>query len=92
MKKISGEARGRDIYDGKERKLDKWQPGQLSLFQTFLPEDDKYSNTIELYDAIPKFSTKRLMLKKRIGPEGKEVFLPTWSASSNIKTSRTFWK
>jgi hypothetical protein len=74
---IRGEARGRDIHDGRERKLDRWQPDQLSLFQTFLPNSDKYSNTIELYDAIPKFSTKRLMLKKRIGPEGQEVFLPT---------------
>jgi hypothetical protein len=76
-KTIRGEARGRDIQDGKERTLDKWYPGQLSLFQTFLPSSDKYSNTIELYDAIPKFSTKRLMSKKRIGPEGQEVFLPT---------------
>jgi hypothetical protein len=76
-KSVSGEARGRDIHDGKERKLAKSQPDQLSLFQTFLPQDDKYSNTIELYDAIPKFSTKRLMSKARIGPEGQEVFLPT---------------
>jgi hypothetical protein len=74
---IRGEARGRDIHDGRERKLARWQPGQLSFFQTFLPSSEKYSNTIELYDAIPKFSTKRLMLKKRIGPEGQEVFLPT---------------
>ncbi|MDQ3839390.1 MAG: hypothetical protein M3297_08985 [Thermoproteota archaeon] len=78
MKKaISGEARGHDIHDGKERKLVKLQSAQLSLFQTFLPRDEKYSNTIELYDAIPKFSTKRLMSKARIGPEGQEVFLPT---------------
>ena len=45
--------------------LDKTQPQQLGLFQTFLPEDDpddKFSNTIEFYDAIPKyFSNPRLM-------------------------------
>jgi hypothetical protein len=46
-KTIHDEARGRDIHDGKERALAKQRPTQLSLFQTFLPEDDKYSNTIE---------------------------------------------
>lgn len=56
--------RGKDVQ-GKVRVLDKTQPQQLVLFQTFLPEDDpddKFSNTIEFYDAIPKyFSNPRLM-------------------------------
>ena len=56
--------RGKDLQ-GKVRVLDKTQPQQLGLFQTFLPEDDpddKFSNTIEFYDAIPKyFSNPRLM-------------------------------
>jgi len=35
--------------------LDKTHPNQLTLFQTFLPEEDpedKYSNTIELYPTL----------------------------------------
>jgi hypothetical protein len=77
-KTTHGEARGRDIEDGKERKLAKLQPAQLSLFQTFLPEKDKYSNTIEFYDAIPKYYTnKRQMAAMREGPAGREIYLPT---------------
>jgi hypothetical protein len=77
-KTIHDEARGRDIHDGKERALAKQRPTQLSLFQTFLPEDDKYSNTIEFYDAIPKyFTNKRQMAEMREGPEGREIYLPT---------------
>ena len=55
----SEKVRGKDI-EGKVRVLEKTYPQQLMLFQTFLPEDasdDKYSNTIELYDAIPKYVT-----------------------------------
>jgi len=42
--------------------LEKCRPTQLSLFGQFVPDDDKYSNTIELYDAIPKYfaSTKQM--------------------------------
>jgi len=77
-KTMNGEARGRDIHDGKERTLAKLQPTQLALFQMFLPEDDKYSNTIEFYDAIPKyFTNKRQMAEIREGPEGREIYLPT---------------
>jgi hypothetical protein len=77
-KSLQGEARGRDIHDGKERQLAKQRPAQLSLFQTFLPEEDKYSNTIEFYDAIPKYYTnKRQMVEMREGPEGREIYLPT---------------
>jgi hypothetical protein len=35
-KTMNGEARGRDIHDGKERTLAKLQPTQLALFQMFL--------------------------------------------------------
>lgn len=31
------------------------KPEQLTLFELLLPEDKKYSNTIELYDFIPKY-------------------------------------
>jgi hypothetical protein len=78
-KTTHGEARGRDIHDGKQRALTKRQPAQLSLFQTFLPaQDDRYSNTIEFYDAVPKyFTNKRQMAAMREGPEGREIYLPT---------------
>jgi hypothetical protein len=60
--------RGKDL-NGKVMVLDKTYPQQLTLFQTFLPEedpDDKYSNTIELYDAIPKyFSNPKAMADMR---------------------------
>ena len=47
--------KGKDIR-GKLVTLELKKPAQLSLFQTFLaPDEDKYSNTIELYDAIPKY-------------------------------------
>jgi type IV secretory pathway ATPase VirB11/archaellum biosynthesis ATPase len=48
----SVKVRGKDL-NGKVVVLDKTFPNQLTLFQTFLPEEDpedKYSNTIELYD------------------------------------------
>jgi hypothetical protein len=45
---------GKDIR-GNVVTLKRTNPEQLSLFQTFLPDDDKYSNPIELYDAIPKY-------------------------------------
>jgi len=49
-------ATGRNVGTGKVVTLTKTHPAQLSLFQTFLPDDrqsGEYSNTIELYDAIP---------------------------------------
>ena len=49
--------RGKDL-EGKSHTFVKTLPQQLQLFQTFLPDDDeRYSNTIELYDAIPKYFT-----------------------------------
>jgi hypothetical protein len=57
--------KGKDVH-GKVMTLVRTQPKQLSLFQTFLPEnDDKYSNTIELYDAVPKYFPTRHMNDKR---------------------------
>jgi hypothetical protein len=44
----------------------------LSLFQTFVPDEDKYSNTIELYDAIPKYYPIKHMHVLRIN----NTFLP----------------
>jgi hypothetical protein len=49
--------KGKNVH-GKVVVLTRSKPEQLTLFQTFLPEEDeKYSNTIELYDAIPKYFT-----------------------------------
>jgi hypothetical protein len=52
--------------------LQKTQPPQLTLWQTFFPSDphrkdqDVYSNTAELYDAVPKyFSSKKRMAEQR---------------------------
>ena len=71
-------AEGCDLGTGKVVTLTKSHPVQYELFQTFLPDDDKYSNTIELYDAVPKyFANKTLMASKREGPEGQEKYLPT---------------
>lgn len=45
---------GREIA----KKIDDYEqthPEQLSLFELLLPEEKKFSNTIELYDFIPKY-------------------------------------
>jgi hypothetical protein len=62
---------GRDI-EGKLVTLKRSSPEQLALFQTFLPDEDKYSNTIELYDAIPKYYPVKHMHHMRVN----ETFLP----------------
>jgi len=64
----SDRVKGKDVY-GKMMTLVRTQPKQLSLFQTFLPEnDDKYSNTIDLYDAVPKyFPTKHMAGRRESG-------------------------
>jgi len=64
----SDRVKGKDVY-GKMMTLVRTQPNQLSLFQTFLPEtDDKYSNTIDLYDAVPKyFPTKHMAGRRESG-------------------------
>lgn len=45
---------------GKEVELVRSEPLQMSLFQNFLDRSsDKYSHTIDLYDAIPKYCNSR---------------------------------
>ena len=68
---IDQRVEGRDIR-GKLVTLKRSSPEQLSLFQTFLPDEDKYSNTIELYDAIPKYYPIKHMRNKRVN----DTFLP----------------
>jgi hypothetical protein len=67
---------GRNVGTGKTITLTKTHPAQLSLFQTFLPDDrqsGEYSNTIELYDAIPKyFSSSKRMAELRKA----DIYLP----------------
>jgi hypothetical protein len=47
--------KGKNVH-GQVVVLTRSKPEQLGLFQTFLPEEEeKYSNTIELYDAVPKY-------------------------------------
>jgi hypothetical protein len=68
---IEQHVKGRDIR-GELVTLKRSNPEQLSLFQTFLPDEDKYSNTIELYDAIPKYYPVKHMHDKRVN----DTFLP----------------
>jgi hypothetical protein len=63
---------GIDRDQGKTVTLQKSHPPQLTLWQTFFPSDapnkdqDAYSNTAELYDAVPKyFSSKKRMAEQR---------------------------
>ncbi|MGV2830806.1 hypothetical protein [Myxosarcina sp. GI1(2024)] len=53
--------RGKDL-EGNQRTLEKTHPYQLELFQYLLPDRERYSNTVELYDAIPRYfaSTKKM--------------------------------
>jgi hypothetical protein len=49
--------KGKNVH-GRIVVLTRSKPEQLGLFQTSLPEEEeKYSNTIELYDAVPKYFT-----------------------------------
>ena len=68
---MTEQVEGRDIK-GKLVTLKRSSPEQLTLFQTFLPDEDKYSNTIELYDAIPKYYPLKHMHHMRVN----ETFLP----------------
>ena len=46
------------VEDEKIKKLEEYKqdkPVQLNLFEFLLPQEQKYSNTIELYDFIPKY-------------------------------------
>src|SRR5215510_15092969 len=63
--------RGKDI-EGNVVTLTRTQPYQLSLFQTFLPDDPRYSNSIELFDATPKYFPAKHQAALRIN----DTFLP----------------
>ena len=64
-KKVNSNIKGRTI-DDVEISMSETIPKQLSLFQILLPNNKKYSNTIELYDAIPKyFSSPKQMASLR---------------------------
>jgi hypothetical protein len=59
--------KGKDI-NGQVVTLARTQPRQLSSFQTFLSDEERYSNTIELFDAVPKyFSNHKIMASLREG-------------------------
>jgi hypothetical protein len=65
--------RGRDL-EGREYTLEQNHPYQLELFQYLLPDKERYSHTVELYDAIPRFfASPQKMAEMRKGGE----FLPT---------------
>jgi hypothetical protein len=51
---------------------DKTHPDPMRLFQHFVPEKEKYSNTIELYDALPKYTSKSIMEAERVAG----IYLP----------------
>ncbi len=64
MEKV-GHVKGKDV-NGNIVTLERTHPRQLALFQTFVSDEDRYSNTIELYDAVPKyFSNPKLMVSLR---------------------------
>jgi hypothetical protein len=64
-KKLDNNVKGRTI-DNVEISMSETTPNQLSLFQILPPNRKKYSNTIELYDAIPKyFSSPKKMASLR---------------------------
>lgn len=54
---------------------EKTQSVQYDLFSTFYGENSKHSNTIELWDSIPKFSCSRQKQQALRDPSGR---LPTW--------------
>ena len=63
-----GHVKGKDV-NGNIVTLERTHPRQLALFQTFVSDEDRYSNTIELYDAVPKyFSNPKLMASLRSKP------------------------
>ncbi len=65
---------------------DAFQSKQLSLFQSFLcnseEERNRLSNTIELWDGIPKYSISRKRMNKL---RSKEGVLPTWTHQFQYK-------
>lgn len=41
--------------ENKAKRLDEYRQAQLDMFQLLLPDEKRFSNTIELYDFIPKY-------------------------------------
>ena len=79
MKKSAHDSvKGRDLR-GKLITMTSSKPTQLSLFQTFVPDDDRYSNSIELYDALPKYQHAKHMAMQRING----TFLPNLEREFN---------
>ena len=68
-----GQVKGKDV-NGNIVTLERTHPRQLALFQTFVSDEDRYSNTIELYDAVPKYfsNPKRVRLSKG-GSPGSDI-------------------
>src|SRR5713226_3531606 len=67
--------KGKDI-NGQVVTLERTQPRQLSLFQTFLSDEERYSNTIELYDAVPKyFPNHKIMTSMRKSEHKGETYV-----------------
>jgi hypothetical protein len=68
---------GKDI-EGNEKKLSRSNPYQLTLFQYFIPQDNnKYSNSIELYDVAPKYFTSSIALTSLRRDTEFGSYLPT---------------
>ncbi|TYA74953.1 hypothetical protein [Seonamhaeicola marinus] len=81
--------KGKDIK-GQNRELEKAENFQMSLFQTFLPDSGKYSNTIELYDSIPKYMASRSVNKMRtVDEKTKNGYLPSLKRKFHYKTPQT---
>lgn len=59
---------------------------QYDLFSTFYGEDNKHTNTIELWDSIPKFSCSRQKQQAMRDENGR---LPTWEREFTYSPSGT---
>jgi len=71
--------------EGRRVTLDKSQPEQLSLFQHFLPGDPRFSNTIELFDAIPKYyPSPKQMDRLRQGGKFLEILERTFTHRNSV--------
>jgi hypothetical protein len=64
---------GKDL-DGKRVSLTKTTPQQMDFFQMFVEHPERYSNTIDLYDAAPKYFASP---KEMNALREKGTYLPT---------------
>src|SRR5215468_4180857 len=82
--------KGKDI-NGQVVTLERTQPRQLSLFQTFLSDEERYSNTIELYDAVPKyFSNHKIMTSMRKSGQYLPILKRTFEFCRKVAFSRVW--